>query len=69
MSILAENYSAAEAYELISQFNATSSNFGAVHSMVSIPLKTSLPAQTVYSPPPILIDEKLARGKRHFSKT
>jgi hypothetical protein len=39
MSILAENYSAAEAYELISQFNATSSNFGAVHSMVSIPLK------------------------------
>jgi hypothetical protein len=37
MRILAENYKAAEAYELISQFKATSSNFGAVHSMVSIP--------------------------------
>ena len=33
------------------------------------PLKTALPAQIVYSPPPVLIDEKLVRGKRRFSET
>ena len=41
MRILTEGYSAAEVYELISQFNATSSNFGAVHSMISIPFNTA----------------------------
>ena len=41
--IRAGDYSAAEAYELISQFNATSSNCGAVHSMLSILISTSLP--------------------------
>jgi hypothetical protein len=40
--IFTEDYSAAVAYELISQFNTTSSNFGVVHSMVFVLSKTTL---------------------------
>jgi hypothetical protein len=69
MCILAENYSAAEAYELISQFKAISSNFGAVHSMISIPSETKLPTRTVYNRSPISSTEKCASGTASFQKT
>jgi len=36
-----EDYSAALAYELISQLSATSSNFGVVHSMVFSPFENN----------------------------
>jgi len=47
--IVPGNYSAAEAYELISQFKATSSNCGVVHSIDSILTRHSIQTRCQFS--------------------
>jgi len=50
-SLLTDDQRARHASEMISQFSATSSNFGAVHSMVFLPSKSTL-TDLVFDPLP-----------------